>query len=234
MFHQGWLTISMVALTALYATVLPAHAGVMTMEIESNGSMVTVADGGALDLDPTNNQVTFSGPVGDMEIVVTVGVSNEPGSLDPGATLSMTSLSINNIGPEVADLSIRISETDYTTPSGFGTELLISDLSASYIGNDPANSVTYQSFVDDSNALFGTTQSTAILSAPVTNAGLETTAPVTISDPYSITAEMFISLGVNNTLTATGNTTVIIPEPTSLALLLPALGTLMLRHKRRA
>ena len=134
----------LVATQAQAATIIELSDGVDT---------VTVTDGGFGDLSATPGVVVFSGAVGVFDVNVTTGLSFPLlGSLsEPVMDLNSVNVSSGSAGT----LTVKLTTTDYTGP-------LIADTTLD-TGGTTNGSITVESFVDTSNAAFGTATPTGTL-----------------------------------------------------------------------
>jgi len=222
LFTRTTLAASVVALTPA------AQASLFELQLSSGSDLVTVADGSILDLDPVDGQIIFSGAVGGIDSTITVGTSNSPGDGIVGASVSLTSLTLRNTDTSPVDLTIQLSDTDFSSPDVGSAGELISDLSLSQI-ESPVVTVDFTSSADASNVPFATSISAPTLEL-TDNGGLESSTSFTSPGPFSVTSTLNIAFDGPGTVTVTGNT-VVLPEPTSLGML--AAGSVLLAARRR-
>jgi hypothetical protein len=184
-----------------------AHALPILRLTTSGGSMVTVADGGAGDIDPTAGSVVVFGPLAGWNINVSTGLSTPV-----LGSASQPELDLNSVNVSSGAGWIDIELTD----TGFTAQNAASFLAT--IGGTTSGSVSYRTYLDSSNTAFG--QGTLLTSfnsvgTPFANAASNVLTSATL---YSLT------LLVRITHTGQGqassfDATVKVPEPGTLLLL---------------
>jgi VPDSG-CTERM motif len=159
-----------------------AHA-VPTLRLSDGVSTVTIADGGVGDSNPVAGAVTFIGPIGSFSTNVSTGLSKP---VLGSATLPFLDLSSVNFssGPAGGTLTIGFSDNFFgPTPGGVTAN----------IGGTTARTVSYSTFADASNLLFGTfipLTSQGPFGAPAFSG--TTFATLGLLSPFSLTQEVVI------------------------------------------
>ena len=215
---------------AIVTAALIASAGLTTdqaqaatiIELTDGVTTVTVVDGGFGDLSATPGVVVFSGAVGVFDVNVTTGLSYPLLGAINQPSLNLDSVNVNSSG--TGTLTVKLTTTDYVGP-GVGTATLET-------GGTTDGSIYVQSFVDDSNAAFGTDDLTGTLGIYQNGAFSGSTFGFTgLGAPYSAT--IIATITHNNPLDVTSFDADynIVPEPGSIALI--ALGAGMLTYRRR-
>jgi len=191
------------------------------------------------------NNLTISptGATGGFKISATIADSNSPGG--KVATIDTSSLSILNQTGTAGNstLVLTTGDTGFTSPSGPSVGLT-STISATAAGTNSANaSVLFNSYLDTTNAQFGTQQGTpTILLSPLSPGSSlsgDTSAALTgTPSPYSLTEVAKITLANGDKLTDLSSGTTVVPAPAGLALALTGLPLLglggWLRRRKQA
>src|SRR5262245_38575894 len=132
------MTLAALAAAGSLAPTLPAHAGLVMTISDSLGNTQTVVGtqpGGA----GTDYVATFSGSMGPLNLIISVGDSNSPSLTDP-ARLD-TSVVVSGGTPSTSDvLTITVTDNGVTVPTG-STMTLTSSAAANPSGNA---SMTFQ------------------------------------------------------------------------------------------
>lgn len=205
-----------------------------------NNGAVVVSDNGAGDSDPAVGRIVNVANIAGFGVSINVGTSNSPGTSANG-TLQISSLSIENLNPVSAALSIRLSDTDYTLPGSGASPAMTLSSSVGGTFTDAAigNTASFQSFADPANGQPAAAVFTAPLSFtknlasnPESFSGDNSTNWVRGAGAYSLSNLITMNLSSGAQLNIAG-TTVVTPEPTGLALLgILAAGTLARRRRQ--
>lgn len=202
---------SAVAAAVALLTMAPLAANAAaTLKLEDlvTPASVTVSDGGAGDVNPLGNVVTYIGGVGNWLINVSTG---QGANVFPGQVFGVDLNSLNtSVG--AGTLKVSFTQTDLTNDSTFFQGL---------IGGTTHGSVSYAFYRDLGNAAFGTSElifdGTGTVGAFSGNGG----TTVAMGSPYSLTLVVEInhrSAG-STSFDFSGET----PEPGTLALVSLAL-----------
>lgn len=218
----------------------------MTLSTSDGATPVTVVDNGAGDTNPAVGQISFAGSIGNFATVITAGTSNAPGA-NGVAILQTHDISVRDTTASKDTLTVTMGDTGFTNPEGSSLQLG-SSFAGTFLSTTSGENVTFQSYADSGNNLFGKTGTTAGLhSATLTNGspapvGFSTadrTANFSSTGPYSLTDVTTISLSANGQANVSGTTDVIqgagapTPEPASLGLLSLGAMALLARRRRR-
>src|SRR5256885_1578602 len=198
---------------ALISLVAPRQADATPTLYFSDGTTTfTVADGSGLDLLAAPGGVTFIGAVGDWSVNVTTG-STKPtlgSSTDPHLNLN----SLNSKSSGSSTLTIKFSEVGFTLAPTVWAGIVS--------GAQSTGAVQYQSYLDNTNTLFGGTL--------LTDSGLLVGSPFADTQISGAAGGPLFSLTQTMTLSSTGSTNksftadlaptpAPVPEPASLLLL---------------
>ncbi len=197
-----------------------AHA-VPTMKISDGITTLTIADGSGSDSNPGAGLVTWIGTIGVWNINVNTGVTKPAfgDAENPYMDLNF----VNGSSSSGGTLTIWFSETDFTKN---GTAFAA-------IGGTTAGMVSYETYYDSANALFG--NSGALTNqgfGPGAFSGTATGGPVMDPNVYSLTQKITITHGQQGV--SSGDAELTVPDSGStIALLGAALATLGLISRRR-
>jgi len=133
----------------LFVLAIPLAAAAVSVRLISGMTTVTCNDGDLCDVNPLAGVVTFSGPVGPFTITVTTAITEPALGSANFAILDLNSVNVSG-GP--GTLTILASHTGYTgpLPGGFYPAQL-------NVGGTTTGTVSFAGYLDDGNALFGTT-----------------------------------------------------------------------------
>jgi len=221
-------------LLALTAT--QARAGSIEMILTvSGGPTIDITSGGPLDTSGGLNPDVITVNTGSLNTLLvgtgltfsTLGASsNNPGAAN--ATLSQSGQASTS-GPTVS-FTVQTLQLDYNSPVG-ATGVMQSSASSTFTNTTAGDSTAFQSFYDGTNTGAMTTGSptlTLVSTGPTAQSDSENAAltPLTpFVTPFALDNLISVSLAANTTSPqdAFGGTTivtaVVVPEPTSLALL---------------
>jgi len=199
-----------------------AAQAVPTMKISDGITTLTISDGGAGDSNGAAGLVTWIGTIGVWNINVNTGVTKPAfgNAENPYMDLNF----VNGSSSSAGTLTIWFSETDFTKN---GSAL-------ARIGGTTSGTVSYETYYDSANALFGNSGALTNQSFLVAGAysGSATGGPVMDPNVYSLTQKIVIThtqAGVSS-----GDAELRVPDSGStIALLGAALATLGLISRRR-
>jgi hypothetical protein len=218
--------LAITALTVVIASMIfaaqPAGATTLSMTLTdvTGGTVATCSNGGGCPVTfnaPLNGPtITFSGAVGGWTSTVTAGTTNTPGS-PTKATIDLTQLALVNNTGATRMFDILVTGFGYTMPTGSG---LIFFGSASTSSGGDSGLITNTSYLDPTNAGLKSNPTSCSFN-PSTNNSCPQPAIIVNSGagPYSITDEVQVTLGANQSINLTINSTATTPEPGTLILL---------------
>ncbi len=197
-----------------------------TLMIQSGTNTVTIADNGAGDSNPAVNTVEFIGTVGDWTIDNLTGVesgSTEYPTLNLSAQLSST---------EASGITLWFSDTGFGPTPSFTT--WNADISGA-LGGATGSTLDYYKWYDAT--LFGTNSLLHHLGPFITSPGTDTFSGQasglwTASGTYSLTEEIVITNVAAETTTFSAED-IIVPEPSTYAMVLLALAGLGVAARRQ-
>lgn len=228
-----WLSLGAAALaTALparrgkFLTVLAVLCGVLvvgTLPSAQATAILTLSDSlghSATVLDPLNTGLlTFNGALGNFNVNVTTGLSKPVIGDSDHARLDLSSVNVSGLGAGV--LTIQFTDIDFTLP-------IAQDIATSSLGGVTDGSVSFTSFLDNSNTPFGTGTLLASLGplGPGAFSGSSTGA-VTTHNPFSLTERVIITQNAGAVTSFNAAAEVVVPEPSSLLFLATGLASLL-------
>lgn len=219
MFNK--LTAATLLATSALALTPAANAGLISIGLQQAG-----VNGGAITTEGTGNGIASITGVPYGSFALNSATAQDTATL--GFPNLVFSNAINTSSGTAGTLNVWITAQNLTEPTGLQNVL------SSFTSNTlPAGwTVTEKTFYDAGNGLFTTT--TPLGSATFTAIGtnLQTNA-VTFTTPFSITEEYILTAIGAGTANDTIDTSVLVPEPASLALLGSALTVLGLAIRRR-
>ncbi len=246
--NRTLLTVAVMAAAAVSASVARTAKATleMTLSTSDGAAPVTVVDNGAGDTNPAVGQITFAGAVGNFSTVITAGTSNSPGA--NGVSILQThNISVRDNTASRDTLTFSMSDTGFSNPEGTALQLG-SSFAGTFLSTTAGESVTFQSYADNTNTQFGTATTAGLHSATLSNGspapvGFSTpdrTAAFSSTGPYSLSDVTTISLSANGQANVSGTTDVIqgagapTPEPASLGVLALGAAALLAKRRRRA
>lgn len=201
-----------------------AHA-VPTIKITSPGDTdITIADNGAGDTDSTAGIISFSETIGTFTFVGSTAFTKPFLGVD-AVQLDTVFSAFSNAADS---LTLYLSDTGFDATGNFAF--------SSKIGGTTQGSVQYDTFVDNSNTLFG--QAVQVGSVGPFGSGAfsgDDSGNSVVASPFSMTQAITITHSGGNRLT-TGDANLQVPVPATLGLLglgLVGLGAAA-RFRRRA
>ena len=214
-----------VATAAFLLGLVPAAHAIPTLSFSlDGGAAITCADGAACDTNATAGVVGFSQSLGDFSVNVTTGLSKPllTGG-DPLMDLSTVNVQVSG---GAHTLQIALSDTGFDTYGG----RITTDFGGTLSGTGA--SLAYNAYYDAGNALFG--QGTLIGTA-VSGSGAYSGSADGGWSPngfYSLTEILTLTTGGGMTAFS-GDFSVNVPEPGTLALMGFALLGLAVAYRRR-
>jgi len=232
-----------------------ARAGSLELLVtETGGPTIPITDNGGLDTDPTVGVINVNTTLLNLSLVnydftVLGANSNSPG------TSALGFLSQSGTGQLLpggtGSVTVLASDVDYSLPN-VPPGTMHSSASNTYTNATAGNTNTFQSWFNGSNTLGAKETPSPIVTLtssaanPNSQSGDAAPTPVSLNTPYGLTNEKVITLtggspGAQAQDQYTGSTTItgsIIPEPSSMALMLAALPVwifgVMRRRKAKA
>jgi hypothetical protein len=174
-------------------------APTMRLSADNGLTWVVVVDNGPLDSNPAVGFISYSGPVGDWF------ANSETGFGEPligSATAPIMDVSSQNVSTQAETLIVQLSDTNFVA---FPNQTFVAS-----INGFTAGTVTYTSFRDSGNVLFGTTStyagdpvgvspsptaSSLITEGPFNNSSFDGSNAVVVANgttPYSLTLQTTI------------------------------------------
>lgn len=219
--------------TSLVASAVPQYS----INIQGTGAYagigLTCADNAACDLAPIAQQMTVMPSVSagfpaipGFSFAIDTSFNNVPGG--PNFSLLDLNWTLSALGSAGGTITVTASATDYTYPTA-GT---LSTLHGHIGGTNSLSSVTAQTWVDNTNTLFGKGPITWGSEGPFTTTSFaqDTEKQFLAANPFSITEQLIFTVGAGGSTTGNFESKVV-PEPASLALL--GLGLLAAGAARR-
>jgi len=235
---------------------LTLQSGAQTIYINDNNTLTpgTPVVGGTqgTDLDSALSSIQVNQNLGSGLVVNAkiTGTNNQtdpftglpPSPLPDEARLATTAITIRNTSAGTQTLVVTLSASDYTFPSGNPLTLFSSASATASNVSIGANAITFQSYADDANNLYGGT--TFALSGGAVTTGPQVSGSVTVgagqtldipftpgtnsvlfpgAQPFSMTEQITFVLGAGANVTFNGQSVVSVPAPAGLVLAATAL-----------
>jgi hypothetical protein len=167
-----------------------ANAATMRLSADNGATWTTVEDNGPLDSDSTPGSILYIGTFSGWSLAIATAIGS-PLVGTPITPRMDVSSSSQSAGP--ATLIVQMSDTNYIP---FPNETFVASISANAVGT-----VTYNTYRDSGNVLFGTTVSSATAASLITEGPLvggpnivsnAVVVPTPGSGAYSLTLETVI------------------------------------------
>jgi len=233
-----------------------ARAGTLEIMITSGATTFDILDNGPLDTNPALNNIQALGSAlvfPDFTVNGLIATTNNPGAENPtGATLNVTGDITRTTGGAAASITISVTDEDYTLPSG--TKTLTSNTSSLFTNVNAGDTHSFTSWYNPSNTAFAKDVSSGTITYTGTGAQTQSNStPTPLMVPagsqltYGLTNETILTMagapgvtteGAGAEMGFSGTTTVlgtVVPEPASLAIMLPALPVVIMgwfRHRK--
>jgi hypothetical protein len=229
-----------------------ARAGILEIVISDGTTSYDILDDGPLDTLIGPNVIQALAPAlvfPDFKVVGLSAATNNPGMENPtGATLTVSGEIQRITGGASATLTINVTDTDYTLPTG--TRTLTSNASSTFTSVPAGDTHSFTSWYNPSNAPLAHEISSGTITYTAKGVPSQTNST---PDPLMVTVGPGGTYGLTNTTVLTmagapsgttpdisfgGNTVVLgtaVPEPASLAIMLPALPVVIMgwfRHRK--
>ena len=207
---------------------VPAHAVSIKLFEENSGALVVVTDNGVGDLNPMVGAVVFTGPVGNVILDLTTGLSKPLIGNSNSAMLTLTQLAVTAMQP--ARLTVSLTDTGFTVPA-MPMASFLSEIGGVLTGT--GGSVEAWSYVDLDNAPFGTGGSSLYhgVFGPGAFADSLGTSFVNNGSPFSMTQVALMKLNPYSVVSFDAHSKV--PEPSAMLLMGTGLIVLAVWGRRR-
>jgi hypothetical protein len=210
----------------LLVLAIPLAAAAVSVRLISGATTVTCDDGDPCDVNPAAGAVTVIGTVGLFTVNVTTAITEPALGSASFAILDLNSVNVSG-GP--GTLTILASHTGYAGPLPGG--IYPAQLN---VGGTTTGTVSFAGYLDDGNALFGTTSLLGTLGpfGPGAFSG-------SVAGAAGATAPFALTLVANITHTSGGNTSFDfevrprVAEPGMLSLFGIGLGSVLVGGRRR-
>ena len=196
-----------------------AHATLILDISVNGGAPIVVQDNGPGDSNPATSAITYNSPITGLGFASITATTNDPGNQTSGF-IAGNEVLFTNTGTSPITVAITPSDTGFTSPTG--ARSLESDLSASFLAPGAGDFVS----------LVSTANVTSTITQTLTATGASSvTIPFAAAGVYSLQSVVTARLSPGASEVITSTTSVIVPEPTSIGLLV--LGALVLLARRR-
>lgn len=205
-----------------------AQAGLVITLHETGFTDKVITDNSAGDGSAALGSIFYGGPFGDFSLTLNIAASNALTLATP-ATLNVVDMVSSGVFSGSKTLVVTVSDDSFITPASFagGSLGLVS------VGSNSGSfgTMSFQSYLNSY-----TTGLQGPLAVGQSDTATITHIPGTVTAPYTVTSVTAITLASGQSISTSGSTSVVVPEPASLAvwgLGVSCVGLVSLVRRRR-